>query len=656
MPRSLVLGNDHLHVAFDQRYMLRDLFYPMVGQENHLAGKKSRTGVWADGQFSWLDDEAWQRTVRYEPDSLVTAVKAAHAGLGIEVTFNDAVDIGRDIFLRKLTVRNTGTRAREVRVFFHYDFHVYGTGDGDTAFFEPDSSTVVAYKGRRYLLLDCLGASGAGVKGWATGIKGFRGLEGTWRDAEDGVLEGNPVAQGSVDATVALAIGSVAAGQTVTGYHWLVAGQTLKDVKETDALVRGRGPESFVERTRDWWKAWSRKEQLDCADLGDVTLANYRRSLLIVRTHADAGGAIVASTDSDIIQYSRDTYAYCWPRDGAVVSIALNRAGHGEVARRFFTYCQKVFWPFDGYFLHKFTPAGSVASTWHSWASPEGKKQLAIQEDETGLVLHALWQHYRQNRDIEFMKELYRPLIRAAADFMVSYRDESTKLCLPSYDLWEERWGVHAYTVAAVWAGITAAANFAEMFNQAGIAASYRAAAAEIRESAIDRFWDPVRGHFARSLVATNGGDFQLDPTIDASALGMALMGMVPPDHPRMSATAAAIRSRLWVDTPVGGLARYEHDQYQGASQDGKVPGNPWVLTTLWLSRYYSVAATDREGLANARSMIRWAEAHMGEAGTLAEQLDPANGQALSVAPLTWSHAEYILAIQHYAQAAARIG
>jgi GH15 family glucan-1,4-alpha-glucosidase len=47
---------------------------------------------------------------------------------------------------------------------------------------------------------------------------------------------------------------------------------------------------------------------------------------------------------------------------------------------------------------------------------------------------------------------------------MVKYRDAKTGLPLPSYDLWEERWGIHAFTVATVYGGLKAARNFAVCF------------------------------------------------------------------------------------------------------------------------------------------------------------------------------------------------
>ena len=52
------------------------------------------------------------------------------------------------------------------------------------------------------------------------------------------------------------------------------------------------------------------------------------------------------------------------------------------------------------------------------------------------------------------------------ANFMCDYRDPHTGLPKPSFDLWEERHGIHAFTVGAVWAGLEAAARFAALFGE----------------------------------------------------------------------------------------------------------------------------------------------------------------------------------------------
>lgn len=131
----------------------------------------------------------------------------------------------------------------------------------------------------------------------------------------------------------------------------------------------------------------------------------------------------------------RDAYSCVWPRDGALVANALDLAGYLIPAQNFYRFAADVI-EREGYLLHKYNPNGTLASSWHPWFSG-GKAQLPIQEDETALVIWALWNHFVLYRDIEFIKPLYRSLIKRAADFMCQYRDLETGLPSESYDLWE---------------------------------------------------------------------------------------------------------------------------------------------------------------------------------------------------------------------------
>src|SRR5439155_1766191 len=147
--RDLPIGNGSLLVNFDRNYQLRDIYYPRVGQENHTSGEPCRFGIWVEGRFSWLDDPAWSRNLVYLPDTLVTNVTLRHPDLTLSLTFNDTVDLGRDMFLRRVTVHNEGPE-REVRLFFHYDWHIYGTEVVDTvggpkAFLERTRSYWIAW-------------------------------------------------------------------------------------------------------------------------------------------------------------------------------------------------------------------------------------------------------------------------------------------------------------------------------------------------------------------------------------------------------------------------------------------------------------------------------------------------------------------------------
>ena len=654
MPRDLPLGNGKLLVNFDKSYNLRDIYWPHVGQELHTNGDISHTGVRVDGQFSWLDAPEWQRELVYEPETLVTRVALSHAGLQLELVFHDCVDFARPIFLRQVEVSNRADHPREVRLFFHYDWHIWDAADANTVFYDPALKALVAYKQRAYFLMngqvqvDEAEEARVGISSWATGVKEFHGAEGTWRDAEDGELSRNPIAQGSVDGTLALYLPAVPAGATALAYHWLAAGFDLREAIEHDRMVRERGPESVLTRTRNYWHSWVNKQDQNFADLAPDLVDLYKRSLLILRTQIDHGGAIIAANDADVEHFSNDSYSYMWPRDGALVANALSHAGYSEVTDGFFNFCNAVLTG-DGYLLHKYNPDRSWGSSWHPWVDADGRPQLPIQEDETALVVYSLWQHYLRFSDIEFVAPHFHSLVVPAADFMTTYRDEQTRLPAPSYDLWEERRGILSYTTSAVYAGLDAAAKFAQLFGEEVLALKYQQAAAEIKDAAMRYLWDEERGHFLRMITVDRDGAIHRDATLDSSLCGLFQFGMFAPDDREIVQTMQKLEQTLWVKTSVGGMARYENDYYYQVTHDlGQVQGNPWFICTLWLAQYRIAHAHNMDELRQALPLLEWARTRVLPSGVMAEQVHPFTNEPLSVSPLTWSHAEFVLTTRWY--------
>jgi len=645
MPRDLPIGNGSLLVAFDSDYQIRDIYFPWVGKENHTSGHPFRLGVWVEGRFAWMGPE-WERDLRYLPETLVTDVTATHHGLALRLRCQDGVDFHENILVRQIRVENLADREREVRLFFSHDFHISDHPVGDTAAYDPRTLTVTHYKDERHFLFNCCTPYTCGVQQFATGTKEHRGQEGTWRDAEDGHLEGNPIAQGTVDSTIALHI-TVPAGGTREVFYWMIAGRSRAEVRDLNAVVIQKTPAVLLHRTADYWRLWVNKEMQDFAAVPGPLVDLYKRSLLVLRTQIDNGGAIIAANDSDIVQFGRDTYSYCWPRDGALVAHALDLAGFPDVSQRFFAFCGRII-ERDGYFLHKYNPNGSLGSSWHPWIKA-GREQLPIQEDETALVLWALWEHFRRYRDVEFIKPLYRPLIKSAGEFLVAYRDPTTGLPQPSYDLWEERQGVLTFTTAAVYGGLKAAARFTDAFGEVSLAARFEKAAAEVRAGMDAVLFRPEAGRFARMVAPDGSGALVPDLTLDASLYGTFTFGAYPPGDARVAATMRAIRERLWVKTEVGGVARYENDYYHQVSQDiQNVPGNPWFICTLWLAQYAIAAATDLRSLQEALPVLEWVASRALPSGVLAEQVHPYSGAPLSVSPLTWSHATFVTAVAEY--------
>lgn len=649
MPRHLVVGNGKFLVNLDEHAYVRDVYYPYVGQLNHTAGYPSRLGVWVEGQFSWLGDPEWNIRLAYQEDSLVTDVTAEHEGLGIVLHMNDAVHQRDSIYLKRIVISNGNPNPREVRLFFHQDLSINETEVGDTAGFYPDNGTLFHYKKDRYFMFNgCITqhyGEIAGIHQYTTGIKRFHQAEGTWKDAEDGHLMGNPIAQGSVDSTICLRT-IVPGSDSRESYYWLSVGERLDEVKQLDRYVRDSGPAQLIQRVSTYWKRWSNQRQLDFADLEPELIRLFKLSLLIIRTQTDVNGAIIAANDTDIMQFNRDHYSYMWPRDGALVAEAMSAAGYHGMTAPFFRFCADALTA-EGYLLHKYNPDGTVGSSWHPYLR-DGKSQLPIQEDETGLVLWALWRYYEHHRDIELPQSLYQSLIRKAAKFMIHYRDPELKLPLPSYDLWEERYGIFTFTASAVYSGLVAASNFASLFGDEERADRFRSAAEEIKTAMLAHLWNEDAGCFVRGLYRKEGKWAQ-DCTPESSILAIYMFGVLPADDERVLSTVRVLKSKLSIRSQTGGIARYWRDYYFQRSTDPSLaPGNPWIICTLWFAAHDIATAPNLKELQAAHDTLRWVEAHSLASGLLPEQLDPFDGSPLSVAPLTWSHATYIHTVLKY--------
>ncbi len=642
MARDIPVGNGHLLVAYDTRGLIRDVYYPHVGQENHAGGGAFRVGVWEDGIFEWLPD-GWQCETGYLEDTLVTQVVWTKPERGLRLVINDAVDFHENVHLRKLTVSSTSEKKRMLRLFFGLDFSIGGNDIGDTVALRPETGCLVHYKHDRYFLMNATLCGRAGFDQYATGNKRKQVFEGTWKDAEDGLLSGNPIAQGSVDSVAALHVALEPGGSEIA-WLWIAAGSGWSEVQILNRELLKRGPAQMLRRTQDYWRLWVTKEPGAAEGLPGTVSRLYRRSLLVIRTQIDRSGAIVAANDSDNVQFNRDTYSYVWPRDGALVAHALDLAGYPEISQTFFRFCASVV-EREGYLLHKYTPAGTPASSWHPWIKDK-RRQLPIQEDETALVIWSLWEHYCRYRDIEFITPLYRPLIKNGANFLMNYRDATTGLPLASYDLWEERYEVLTFTVAAVYGGLMAAAGFVEAFGEHELAEGYRKGAAALREAAVRHLYLPEARCFARGLLVPEEGEPVIDRVVDASICGTYLFGLLSPEDLRVAETMQSVRNKLWCGTGVGGLARYENDAYYRTTQE--MPGNPWFVTTLWHAQYQIAKARTISELEPALEILEWTAAHALTSGILAEQIDPRSGAPLSVSPLTWSHAAFVTAVCEY--------
>ena len=397
---------------------------------------------------------------------------------------------------------------------------------------------------------------------------------------------------------------------------------------------------------------WLARQRQAPAYLPQRVRALYQRTLLTMRQMQDPDGGIIAAPEFHFEFTHCGGYGFCWGRDAGFISFAMDVCGmHAESAKfyRYMAQCQSR----DGSFLHRHDMAGKLASSWGF-----------LQPDETGSVLFGLCKHLELSQNRDLMVEL-RDMIQRAANWLVSARHpRDPELPIAGHDLWEEREGVHFYSVAAMAAGIKSAIKIYEIMNWPVAKAWQDRASALQALLHSDLFYHQEEGEhrrfMARSLrrkvsdeerqaleaeaveVTTHiSSDGRLehflkrDFVVDIAQLGGGFpyeVFDIDADGEHWDHLLNQIEVRLW-RPGVGGIGRYEGDHYR--------QGNPWILATLWLA----LAANQRRNYEISKRCWSWTIQHASASGLFAEQIDPHTGKPSWVMPLTWSHAMFALSV-----------
>lgn len=641
MARPIVLSNGELHVGINAYGLVHDFYYPYVGLENHAAGKslRHRIGIWVDTKITWLDDGSWTFTFSYPHRALIGRTVARNEALQLTVEFDDFVDAELNGFVRNIHVINASDQERDIRLFMHQAFVIGDSrSNTDTAQYLPDAHALLHYRGRRAFMISAKSHDDEWFDQYTVGLFAIEGREGTYRDADDGELSMNPVEHGRVDSTLRFCF-RLSAHASARAKYWVAAGTTTREALHVHRQLASAKISERMEKNAQWWRQWLKPAVRHADKVEPLHRETFIRSVMLIKSHMDKRGAVIASTDSAMLNYSRDAYAYCWPRDGANIVWPLIRMGYRDEPYRFFDFCRRQLHP-QGFLMHKYRADGALGSSWHPYFHDDGIVAPPIQEDETALVLFVFVQFYHRFPERELLREFYEPFILPMANFLASYIDKHTNLPKPSYDLWEEQYLTTTYTTAVTFAALNAAADLAEILNDSDNIVKWRSAADDMQEAARKHLYNKNRQAFYKGVFQKADGTVVPDETIDMSSVfGAFMFGLFPADSPEVTKAIATVKTVFGFDPDSPGLPRYENDNYRRVSQD--VTGNWWYITSLWLAQYL----IDQDNLDEARAILKWVRTGAGETGVLSEQINPHTGAGVSVAPLCWSQAEYVSAL-----------
>jgi GH15 family glucan-1,4-alpha-glucosidase len=402
---------------------------------------------------------------------------------------------------------------------------------------------------------------------------------------------------------------------------------------------RSSSPEEQLDATRAAWRAWMRH----------VTYAGpradlVRRSAITLKLldYFEHGAMIAAPTSSlpEWIGGARNwDYRFSWIRDAAFSVYALRRIGLGYEASGFLGWVldavekesrPKVLYTVDGK-----TPLeeredpeleGYRGSRPVRWGNAAVQQR---QHDVFGEILDCAYQWAGHGGHIE--DRLWQKLC--------VFADAASREWIePDQGIWEVRTPGRPFTYSAALCHVALdrAARIAEHAHLPGPVARWRADAEIIRNTILERAWDPQRNALTQHL---GGGG------LDASVLALPLRRVVDANHPRMLATTEAIRTQLSAGN--GLLYRYRRSE----SPDG-VPGQEgaFLLCSFWLVETLVLQGKIDEAGALFESLCRRAT----PLGLLSEQVEPATGAFLSNFPQAMSHVGLIAGAVRLAHGAGR--
>jgi GH15 family glucan-1,4-alpha-glucosidase len=609
--RYASIGNGRLLVNLDEFGRIVDFYFPYIGMENQTAGTPIRYSFWVDNKA--ILDTDLITSLSYLDDSNIIQIESKKDWLSISsFAF---IDPDSPTYYLIMKIQNNSGENKRIKIFFTHDFNIYSNPFGDTAFFDPYTSSIIHYKSKRYIGIKLLSAGTFDVEYNTT--KG-NPLD----DIYDGKLDQNPIAHGNVQSSIGMEI-KVNSSSSSKIYYVITAERNLDDLRKKLTKLNTAEIESNFVSTYMFWKSWVNKGSKERNSLNKL----YNVSLFVIKNHMDINGSFIASSDFSFVNLYGDSYQYCWPRDCAYAAYALDISGYGELAVRHFNFIKDLVSP-EGFLYHKYNPNKTLASSWHPWIY-RGKGIYPIQEDETALEIWAIGSHYERYKDLDELSEIYKKFVKPGLQFIMDFMEDG----LPKYsfDLWEERYGIHIYTVATVYGALTKGSILAEGMGDETLAEDSMEVAKTLKDEVKKRM--VYNGRFVRRIDENGNKDL----TIDASMYAPYFFGMFDPADEVVQNTMELIAQKLNVSN---GIIRYENDYYQRRKQ---LP-NPWIITTLWLAEYY----IDTGKISEAEKLINWVINRATKSGLLPEQVDPETFESVSVIPLVWSHAEYIIALNKY--------
>lgn len=524
-----VLSNGELQVVLGDSVEVAKLYFPYVGYEAHTNDAIHKIGVFVDGAISWLDDNDWRFKMKMPHGGLIINTVAVNDKLGVLLEFDDTVSSEANIFIRSVHIVNLQPQVRELKLFFHQAFRISDKREAsDTAYFVPKEHALLHYRGRRAFVAGARMYDESSFDQFSVGRFGEPGLDGTWRDAEDGKLMNCRHDSGNTDSIMRLSL-SIPAYASQRVQYWLTVATSPRSALSIHQNMLNGDIQTHLNKTATHWHRWLNPS----FKIGQKLLPNQRQtfvnSLVALRSSFDNRGAIIA-----------DPEGMCSVHDASYILWPLIRLGYREEALKFFTFCKQVLSP-DGYLLPTYQADGAWGELNGDW-----ENYPPIDPADTAIVLFVFAQYQSLHPRSAVLHDYYESFVVPMANFLSQYE-----------------YNRDTYTISLSIATLQAAGDLAEKVKDQENSVKWRTASEDMR-------WAATTLYDSENKVFVSDESSEL--TMDGF-FGSFMFGLVSLDDERLRSAAETIERKL--KTADGLYKRRDSDSDSSA------------VASLWMAQYY---------------------------------------------------------------------
>ena len=619
-----IIGNKNMLVTYSERGEIQRMYYPSKDNRQYISFYHVGVKV-NDSDLIYLHDDINNVYKQYyDVNTNILNTEITNTYFNLKVLQTDFVPIKDDVVVRRYKLINEGNIDLDVKFYVHSELlsdrnnHVSCkiTDYGMTQYSHDFMVTTISHD--KKIITHQINGSKNTIKSTNIQDKDYIGM--------------------SNDSSVAYEIGEIKPGEKKEIDICIVIQEqpnNMSDFEKEFERIRRIDLDTEYSKTKAYWRKYVKnhdglamKEPQNSYEekLQDI----YYRSILLfpLLTNQETGGIIASpEVDEDFTRCGR--YAYCWSRDAAFITRAMDILKMEKETNKFYkVFCKKT-QSKNGMWEQRYFSDGRLAPSW------------GYQIDETASVIYGVYTHYNYTKDFKFLKEVL-PMCEKALDFLKRYvRDllEDTHKYNKSYDLWEECEGVHLYSLSAIYSAFDSMLDIYRVLGKdvsnfennrlkdekiSKSEAEIEKLRKELKIYIQDKMYDSEKKCYVRNPE---------DKRMDISILGSVVPFKVfTPNEKKIENSVEQINMSL--RTYTGGYRRYENDNYMN--------GNPWPIANAWMTLYYLEKGENRK----AKEVFDFVVKTAGQHNLLGEQIDNNTLKPNWVIGLGWTHAMFIIVLE----------